>query len=75
MREHKCEVCKSTEWLGSPIPLILDHVNGHSTDWRLINLRLVCGNCDMRLPTYKIKNRGNGRLYDRNIKEKFLKNI
>jgi len=27
----------------------------------LKNLRLVCGNCDMLLPTYKSKNKGNGR--------------
>lgn len=48
--------------MGKPIPLVLDHINGHSGDWRLDNLRLVCGNCNMMLPTYKNKNRGNGRV-------------
>ena len=62
MRERKCEVCSETQWMGKPIPLVLDHINGHSGDWRLDNLRLVCGNCNMMLPTYKNKNRGNGRV-------------
>jgi hypothetical protein len=60
-RGHRCEVCGGTEWLGQPIPLVLDHINGNSEDCRLVNLRLVCGNCDMQLPTYKSKNRGHGR--------------
>ena len=28
LKEHKCEICKQTEWLGKPIPLELHHVNG-----------------------------------------------
>jgi hypothetical protein len=56
-----CSVCLLTEWMGKPIPLVLDHIDGHSenNDWD--NLRLVCGNCDMQLDTYKSKNKGNGR--------------
>ena len=72
MRERKCEVCSGEQWMESPIPLILDHINGHSDDWRLENLRLVCGNCDMMLPTYKSKNRGNGRKYDREYRRKMV---
>ena len=37
------------------------HIDGNSDNNALVNLRLVCGNCDMQLPTYKSKNRGNGR--------------
>ena len=65
MREHRCEMCKIDVWVGKPVPLVLDHINGNSGDWRLENLRLICGNCDMLLPTYKSKNRGKGRSYDR----------
>ena len=61
IRGHKCEICGRTEWQGNEIPLILDHIDGHSEDNNLTNLRLVCGNCDMLLPTYKGKNFGNGR--------------
>lgn len=70
MKGDKCEICLGETWMGSPIPLVLDHINGNSEDWRLANLRLVCGNCDMMLPTYKSKNRGNGRKYQREYQRK-----
>lgn len=72
MREHMCSVCKNHEWLGDPIPLVLDHISGNSEDWRLDNLRLVCGNCDMKLPTYKSKNNGNGRRYRKEYRKRKL---
>ena len=60
-RGRCCEICKNTHWMGKEIPLIIDHIDGHSNNNTLENTRLVCGNCDMQLPTYKSKNRGNGR--------------
>lgn len=65
IRGRKCEICETEEWMGKEVPLILDHINGNSDDNSIENLRLVCGNCDMQLPTYKAKNRGNGRHYRR----------
>ena len=62
---HECKICKLAEWQGKPIPLIMDHIDGHSENNAKSNLRLVCGNCDMQLPTYKSKNKGNGRAYRR----------
>lgn len=62
----RCSICGSTSWLGQTIPLVLDHIDGNSDNWSKLNLRLVCGNCDMLLPTYKKKNNGNGRAYRRN---------
>ena len=59
--ENKCSICKNIEWIGRPIALILDHINGNSDDYSLINLRLICPNCDAQTETYKGKNRGNGR--------------
>jgi hypothetical protein len=60
-RGNRCELCDGERWQGQPMPLVLDHVNGDSSDNSLVNLRLACGNCDMLLPTYKGRNRGNGR--------------
>ena len=60
-----CSVCGETEWMKQPVPLVLDHINGNYQDARIENMRLVCGNCDMQLPTYKNKNYGNGRAFRR----------
>lgn len=60
-RPHNCEICKGTTWCGAPMPLVVDHIDGDYTNNTLVNLRLVCGNCDMQLPTYKGRNRGHGR--------------
>jgi hypothetical protein len=60
--EYKCACCGlGPEWHDKPMPLILDHINGVNNDNRLENLRFVCSNCDSQLPTYKSKNRTNGR--------------
>ena len=64
-RGHQCEVCKNSMWCNKKIPLVLDHINGNSDDWRKINLRLICPNCDAQTSTYCGKNRGNGRFYRR----------
>ena len=56
--DYRCAICDIEPlWLGNPMPLILDHINGINNDNRLNNLRFVCSNCDAQLPTYKSKNR------------------
>lgn len=56
-----CECCKNTEWLGHRIPLELNHKDGNSENHKENNLEFLCPNCHSLTPTYKGRNRGNGR--------------
>jgi len=57
-----CAICSGdSTWLGLPLALVLDHIDGDPTNNRRENLRMICPNCDSQLPTYKGRNRGNGR--------------
>jgi len=58
---NKCSICNINSWMGKSLLLILDHIDGNSSNWELSNLRLLCSNCDSQLPTYKKRNVGNGR--------------
>ncbi len=58
VKPHKCECCGNTQWMGKPISLEVDHVNGVSTDHRLENLRILCPNCHAQTETYRGKNIG-----------------
>ena len=61
-KNNICELCKNTAiWNGKELVLILDHIDGNSENNQLSNLRLVCPNCDSQLPTFKGRNKGNGR--------------
>lgn len=61
MRENKCEICDLKEWNNKYITMIMDHIDGNSENNTILNLRLICPNCDSQLSTYKNKNKGNGR--------------
>lgn len=65
-QQHSCAICGCpTWWNGIELRFVLDHVDGDATNNRRENLRLVCPNCDSQLPTFKARNRGNGRAWRR----------
>ena len=50
---YECEMCGNTgEYLGKPLSLHLDHINGKNKDHRLENLRFLCPNCHSQTDTY-----------------------
>lgn len=55
-KEHKCECCGKTEWLGQPIPLELHHKDGDRNNNRIENFELLCPNCHAFTDSYRGKN-------------------
>ncbi len=65
-QNSKCAICGIEPiWNGKPMPFILDHIDGNSSNNSRENLRMICSNCDSQLGTYKSRNRGKGRHYRR----------
>lgn len=53
-----CENCgMGPEWMGIPITLELDHINGSPFDDRRDNLRWLCPNCHSQTSTFRGKKR------------------
>lgn len=61
LHSGKCQICKEDKWMGQPMPLVLDHINGNPYDNSLTNLRVICHNCNAQTPTFAGRNKGNGR--------------
>ena len=57
----KCNHCGIYEWNNKQIILELEHKDGNSGNNHRDNLEMICPNCHSQTPTYKAKNKGNGR--------------
>jgi hypothetical protein len=59
--DYRCSCCGYTEWMGKPIPLELDHIDGIHFNNEISNLRLICPNCHAQTPNHAGKNKGRAR--------------
>jgi 5-methylcytosine-specific restriction endonuclease McrA len=54
--ENRCTICNIEDWLGKPLAMHIDHINGVRDDHRLENLRMLCPNCHSQTDTYGGRN-------------------
>lgn len=57
----RCSRCNNNEWMGEPLNLQLDHIDGDCSNNVVSNARLLCPNCHSLTPTFGAKNRGKGK--------------
>jgi hypothetical protein len=60
-QDNKCNHCGNSDWMGKKLVLELEHKDGNSDNNARSNLECLCPNCHSLTPTYRNKNKGNGR--------------
>jgi hypothetical protein len=60
--EERCALCGiEPMWLGEPLPLEVDHIDGEWRNNRIENLRLLCPNCHSTTDSYRGRGKGRAR--------------
>ncbi|MBI1914425.1 MAG: HNH endonuclease [Planctomycetes bacterium] len=55
---NRCYECSLEPlWQGKRLVMVLDHINGKSSDYRIENLRLLCPNCNSQQDTFAGRNK------------------
>lgn len=52
---YECLICGLSEWLGQPLTLQVDHIDGDDRNNTLENLRLLCPNCHAQTETWGVQ--------------------
>lgn len=76
-KKYECEECGISEWLGKPLSLQLEHIDGNHLNNSFENLKILCPNCHSQTNTFAGRNvnHSNSKRRQRlnNIRKKELK--
>lgn len=75
-QDNKCNSCGISEWLGEPIILELEHIDGNHYNNVRDNLEMICPNCHSQTSTWRGRNKRDkkNRISDEELFNSLMKN-